>query len=133
MRKRKRARDIISVSLSCFSASEGEKTRRENESGKITSSASCSGMIANLRGNGRVGSSCRCSINSVIAYLRMSTHSGWAPRRAFLVACIRHGSSRMQAFGPSSLRICRSAIATLMAVSESSLWYSIACRRLRLM
>lgn len=63
------------------------------------------------------------------SYLKMSPHSGCAPLLAFLVAWSRHGSSMMQAFGPSSLRICRSAMATLMADADTSGSNSTAWRR----
>lgn len=109
---------MISVSLSCFSASRG-KTWNENESGKIMSSSL---LQQNLQSSWeiRVNYTDLVSTSSWTTYLKISVQSGWAPRLAFLVAWILQGSSMIQALGPNSLRIWRSASAKLIAVSEIS-------------
>lgn len=55
----------------------------------------------------------------IMTYCRISFQSGCSPLLPGRPACMRHGSSKTQAFVPSSDRICFSAIDTSTATRDT--------------
>lgn len=118
-RKREKGKTTWKCVTKLFQCKWRQETRMKTKAGKLCHRCDAK-RIANsweMWGNGRMHS----WVMGMHSHLKMSLHSGCAPRRAFLVACALHGSSMMHAFGPSSFRICRSAIDSWIADTESSL------------